>query len=144
LVGLAALQLRFDAWLRDDYLLKRHGGLGMKPLDRYLAGVQETLIERLSVEELDHAFMGRIVRVVRNDATIRVDGSYYEVPPDFIGARVDVRYPVGRPDTLILYRDDKPLGPINPVDPAANARFHAPRVALSYADVIKRQQEDAP
>lgn len=144
LATLAALQLRFDTWLRDDYLLKRHGGLGMKPLDRYLAGAQETLIARLSVEELDQAFMGRIVRVVRNDSTIRVDGRFYEVPPDFIGARVDVRYPVGRPDTLILYRDDKPLGPIHPVDPAANARFHAPRVALSYAAVIQRRQENTP
>ena len=142
LVALETLQQRFDDWLRDDYQLKRHNGIGMKPLDRYLAGAQETLIERLAPEELDHAFMGRIVRVVRNDATVKVDGTFYELPPEYIGARADLRFPVGRPDELILYKDDRPVGPVKPVDPAHNARFHAPPVSLSYADLARRRQEE--
>jgi hypothetical protein len=85
---------------------------------------------------------GRIVRVVRNDATVKVDGTFYEVPPDFIGARADLRFPVGRPDELILYQDDRPVGPVQPVDAAHNARFHAPPVSLSYADLARRRQDD--
>jgi hypothetical protein len=87
--------------------------------------------------------MGRIVRVVRNDATVKVDGLFYELPPDCIGARADLRFPVGRPDELILYRDDRPVGPVKPVDAAHNARFHAPPVSLSYADLARRRS-DAP
>lgn len=142
LASLDVLQERFDAWLREDYHLKRHGGIAMKPLDRFLAGTEGTLIQRLSAQEIDHAFMSRICRFVRLDATVKIGGVFYEVPPEFIGARVELRFPVGRPEELILYRDDQPVGPVRPVDPADNARFHAPAVETSYAELLRRRAEE--
>ena len=35
--SLDSLSDRFERWLRDDYHLRRHGGIDMKPLDRFLA-----------------------------------------------------------------------------------------------------------
>ena len=142
LASIDALQQRLEHWLREDYHLKRHGGIDMKPLDRFLAGAEQTQIQRLAPPEIDHAFMGRITRVVRNDATVKVDGIFYEVPPDYIRARVDLRFPVGRPQELVLYRDDKPVGPIQPVDPVDNARFHAGPVELNYAELVRRRQDE--
>lgn len=142
LAALDSLQTRFEHWLREDYHLRRHGGINMKPLDRFLAGAEGTLIQRLSVPEIDQAFMGRLVRFVRNDATVKVNGLFHEVPPEFIGSRVELRFPIGRPEDLILYKDDAPLGPVRPVDPAENARFHAPRVEFSYADLLKQRAEE--
>ena len=139
LQSLEILQDRFEIWLRDDYHLRRHGGIGVKPLDRFLAGAEATLISRLSAPELDHAFMGRLLRVVRNDATVKLGGVFYEVPPEFIGHQVELRFPVGRPAALILYRDDHPVGPVQPVDAVDNARFHAPRVEFSYADLLQKR-----
>jgi transposase InsO family protein len=141
LASLEVLQTRFAHWLREDYHLRRHGGIAMKPLDRYLAGAEQTLIQRLAPQEIDHAFMGRIVRVVRKDATVKVDSIFYEVPPAFIGARVDLRFPVGRPQDLVLYRHDEPVGPVRPVDVVDNARFHAHKVEVSYAEVLRRRQD---
>jgi len=144
LASLDTLQDRFDAWLRDDYHLRRHGGIAMKPLDRFLAGAEATLIQRLSPQEIDHAFMGRLTRVVRTDATVKIGGVFYEVPPECAPAsRVDIRFPVGRPDQLILYRDDRPVAPIRPVDVVDNARFHPVPVEVCYADLLKRRQEEA-
>ena len=142
LASIDALQQRLEAWVREDYHLRRHGGIKMKPLDRFLAGAEQTQIQRLAAPEIDHAFMVRITRVVRNDATVKVDGIFYEVPPDYIGARVDLRFPVGRPLELALYRDDKPVGPIRPVDPVDNARFHAGPVELNYAELVRRRQNE--
>jgi len=142
LASIEALNQTFEHWLREDYHLRRHGGINMKPLDRYLAGAEQTLISRLGPEEIDHAFMGRLTRCVRNDATIKVGGIFYEVPPEFIGARVDVRFPVGRPEQLILYRDDAPVAAIAPVDLVENARFHAQKVELSYAELLARREEE--
>ena len=143
LASLDTLQERFDTWLREDYHLRRHGGIAMKPLDRFLAGAEATLIQRLSGQEIDHAFMGRITRVVRGDATVKIGGIFYEVPPEFAPAsRVDIRFPFGRPDELVLYRDDRPVGPIRPVDPIDNARFHAVPVDVSYSELLKRRQEE--
>ncbi len=119
---------RFGRWLHDDYHLRRHGGIKMKPLDRLLLSCEQTQIKRLGDGEIDHAFMGRVVRVVRNDATVSVGNRFYEVPPEFIGSRCDLRFPIGRPEDLILYRDDQPVTKIKEVDLADNARFHARRV----------------
>ena len=83
LKSLDTLQSRFETWLRDDYHLRRHGGIGLKPLDRFLAGAETTLIQRLAPPELDHAFMGRLVRLVRlvrNDATVKLGGQFYRSP----------------------------------------------------------------
>jgi hypothetical protein len=73
---------------------------------------------------------------------VKVAGVFYEVPPECIGGRVDLRYPVGRPEELILYRDDAPVGPVHPVDAAENARFHAGPVELSYAELVRRRQAE--
>ena len=140
--SLGTLQEKLEHWLRDDYHLKRHGGIDMKPLDRYLAGAEATLIQRLATHEIDHAFMGRITRVVRQDATVKIDGQFYEVPPECIGARVELRFPIARPDELTLYRDDQPLSRIRRVDLVDNARFHARPVELSYAELVRKRQEE--
>jgi len=141
LASLEALNKYFEHWLREDYHLRRHGGIDMKPLDRFLAGAETTLIRRMGPEEIDHAFMGRIARLVRNDSTVKVDGIFYEVPPEFVGARVDLRFPIGRPEELILYREDQPVKPICPVDVVDNARFHARGVSLSYAELRQHQEQ---
>jgi hypothetical protein len=136
------LKERLEPWLRDDYHLRRHGGIGMKPLDRYLAGADETLIQRLAPHEIDHAFMGRLTRVVRNDATVKIDGLFYEVPPGLVGQRVELRFPVARPEELFLYQDDQPVASIQPVDLVDNARFHARAVELNYAELLRQRQEE--
>ncbi|MEE4292293.1 MAG: DDE-type integrase/transposase/recombinase [Cycloclasticus sp.] len=130
ILGLEELNDRFAGWLHDDYHLRRHGGIKMKPLDRLLISGETTQIKRLSAGEIDHAFMGRVVRVVRNDATVSVGNRFYEVPPEYIGARCDLRFPIGQPEDLILYRDDQPVTRIKEVDLADNARFHARRVRI--------------
>lgn len=140
--SLDALQQQLEHWLRDDYHLRRHGGIGMKPLDRFLAGAELTLIQRLAPHEIDLAFLARITRVVRQDATVKIDGLFYEVPPEFIGLRVELRFPVARPDQLVLYRDDKPVAPIRPVDLVDNARFHPQSVELNYAELLRKRQQD--
>ncbi len=141
LASLDALQQRLEEWLRDDYHLRRHGGINMKPLDRYLAGAELTLIQRLAPHEIDQAFLGRITRVVRGDATVKIDGLFYEVPPEFIGERVELRFPIVRPDQLALYRDDQLIAPIRPVDVVDNARFHASPVELNYAELLRQREE---
>lgn len=127
-ISLADLNDRFARWLHDDYHLRRHGGINMKPLDRFLTSSEQIQVKRLSDGEIDHAFMGRVVRVVRNDATVSVNSRFYEVPPEFIGARCDLRFPIGKPQKLFLYQNDKPVTKIKEVDLADNARFHARRV----------------
>ena len=139
-LSLADLNDCFAMWLNDDYHLRYHGGINMKPLDRFLSSSADIQIKRLSEVEIDHAFMGRVVRVVRNDATVSVANRFYEVPCEFIGARCDLRFPIGKPEELFLYRDDKPVTRIKEVDLADNARFHARRVRTGGLLQIQEDQ----
>ena len=49
---------------------------------------------------------------------------------------------MARPDQLVLYRDDKPVTPIRPVDLVDNARFHPQSVELNYAELLRKRQND--
>ena len=139
-IAIEDLNDRFARWLHEDYHLRRHGGIKAKPLDRLMTSAATILIKRLSEGEIDHAFMGRIVRVVRNDSTVSVYNQFYEVPPEFIGSRCDLRFPIGKPEELILYLDDKPVVKIKEVDLADNARFHARRVR---AGSVQNQEDES-
>lgn len=78
---------------------------------------------------------------MRNDATVKVGGVFYEVPAKLIGARVELRFPVARSEELILCREVQPARPIRSVVVIDNARIHAQDVKLSYAELLRRRQE---
>ena len=42
----------------------------------------------------------------------------------------------------MLYRDDKPVAGIRPVDLVDNARFHAQPVELAYSELLRKRQEE--
>ncbi|RGD96636.1 hypothetical protein DW826_00915 [Clostridium sp. AM34-11AC] len=57
---------------------------------------------------LDGCFYNRITRKVRKDSTVTIDGVCYDVPMQFISAKVDIRF---QPDDIssafILFDDQK-------------------------------------
>ena len=101
-ITLEDLNDRFARWLHDDYHLRLPRRHQHEAAGQVLGLRCGHLIKRLSDGEIDHAFMGRIVRLVRNDATVSVTNRFYEVPPEYIGARCDLRFPLGKPEELCL------------------------------------------
>lgn len=80
-----------------------------------------------------------------SDATVKVGGVFYEVPAEFIGARVELRFPVAPSEELILCPEVQPAWPIQPVDVVDNVRIHAQAVKLSCAELLRRrQQQEGP
>lgn len=97
-----------------------HSSTGKTPLDRFLETKEHIRIPK-SQEWLDENFHNRIERKVRNDASISIDGASYDVPPQFIGMKVDIRYLPGRMDeAYILFQDEH--FPIIRTDKVANCR----------------------
>lgn len=68
-----------------------HSATGQTPADRYLADISRIRMPA-SREWLNECFMNRIMRRVRNDATVVIDNAYYDVPMQFIRSRVEIRY----------------------------------------------------
>ena len=100
-----------------EYNVTYHSGIKTTPMERFNA-TKDNIKPPLSAEWLDECFLNRITRKVRKDATITIDNQSYDVPMQFIGAKVDIRYrPKDFSSAFILYENCKfPLRLTNKVE----------------------------
>ena len=85
---------QFNGMLKDymrDYNTTFHRGIDTIPLERYQASKDHPRKPE-SRQWLDDCFYNRITRKVRKDSTISIDKVCYDVPMQFISAKVEVRY----------------------------------------------------
>lgn len=122
--------------LLADYIRKHnttvHSGTGETPVDRFMR-TKDHIRSPRSKEWLDECFTNRITRKVNNDSCITIDGIWYDVPPQFIGMKVEIRYLPGHmEDAYLLYGDTRfPIRPTNKEENARTKRSNA-FPALSY------------
>ena len=91
--------VQFNGMLRDyirDYNTTFHRGIDCIPLQRYEASKDHPRRPD-SRQWLDDCFLNRITRKVRKDSTITINKVCYDVPMQFISAKVDIRF---RPDDM--------------------------------------------
>jgi transposase InsO family protein len=115
------LNTSFSSWLDKEYHKCVHTGIKAKPLDKWMDDLKNTSIKRVSSYELDLACYMTIERKVKNDSTVSINGSLYEAPPKFIGKKIEIRYPIDKPDQLHLYENNHPVSRLKKVNPIENA-----------------------
>lgn len=123
---LSQLNNLFWEWLSSDYNEKPHSGLGMSPLDSFLAQA-ESIILPTDLSLFNEKFLVRVSRTIKHDATLSLNNVLYETPPEFAGRKVNVRYD---PDMfedglseIFLYSDDKCIGTAKKIHFADNANM---------------------
>lgn len=89
-------------------------------MERFL-NTKEHIRKPKSVEWLNECFHNRITRKVNNDSTISINGTYYDVPPQFIKMTVDVRFLPDSMDAAYILYEGKHY-PISATDRVANSR----------------------
>lgn len=85
---------QFDGMLKDyirTYNTTFHRGINSSPMDRYLNSGYK-IKQAPSAEWLDECFLNRITRKVRNDSTVSIEKVSFDVPMQFIGARIEIRF----------------------------------------------------
>jgi len=130
----------FNASLAEfvrTYNLAKHSAIGEPPMDRYLRS-RERIKTPQSYEWLQECFFHRHRRKVRNDATVSINKTYFDVPMQFIGQTVEVRYMPDRPGSAFILHDKKryPLRLTNKVE---NGRTKRVKYHLDYG---KKAGED--
>ena len=115
------LNRRLHDWLNHDYHRRPHSGTGEAPLDRFLRSLGSIRRRVVTRQELDRVFYRTLWRKVRNDATVSIRRCLWEVPPRYIGRRIQIRHPEGRPRQLFLFEDFEPVIRLVRVDAAKNA-----------------------
>jgi transposase InsO family protein len=117
----------FDIWLRQEYHLVHHNGISCRPIDRYQLSLSEYPRSRVNEEILEELFLVRIYRKVNKDATISFKNLIYELPPQYIGKKVEIKYRQENNRELFLYENNKRVTVIKVVDVRANGRAYKPR-----------------
>ena len=122
--------------LLADYIRQHnttvHSGTGETPVDRFMRTKDHVRIPK-SEEWLNECFTNRTTRKVNNDSCITIDGVWYDVPPQFIGMKVDVRFLPGHmEDAYILYGDTRfPITQTNKNENARTKRNNFPTIQYS-------------
>lgn len=121
---LAELNLRFWRWLESEYHQRVHRALdGQSPQVRF-AERSQGLRSIPPQMDVDGLFLKRILRRVRRDATISLDGRMFEVPVSLRGRKVEVRFDPFAYTRIELYVEQRRMGDATPLDKQLNAHIY--------------------
>lgn len=119
---LGRLNDAFTKWLREEYHHVSHHGINTRPIDRYQISIRNYPRKRIAEESLDEFFLVTVERTVGKDCTVSLHGIDYEVPPQFIGRRVELKFAQELPGEVFLYENGRRLTKVRPVDSVYNGR----------------------
>lgn len=120
----------FQEYLRS-YNLSPHSGIGTSPYERYRAS-KDAVRPPQSAGWLEECFLNRISRKVRRDATVSIDKVLFDVPMQFIGQTVDIRFRPGEMDSAAIFYDGSQF-PIRPTDKNENCRTKRINPVIDYS-----------
>ena len=127
---LKRLNEAFSNWIRA-YHHGHHHGISSRPMDRYQTSVREYPKKRVSEEQLDEFFLVACERLVGKDCTVSMNTVVYEVPPQYIGKRVELKFSHESPSEIFLYDNGVRITRIRPVDSRHNGRTYQPTPRIS-------------
>jgi putative transposase len=122
----------FSRWLREKYHHGHHRGIDARPIDRHQKSIRDYPRKRIAEESLDEFFLVTVSRVVAKDCTISLNGVTYEVPPQYIGKRVELKFSQESVSEIYLYDNGIRVSQVKPVDAFFNGRSEytpSPRIS---------------
>ena len=149
-LSLEQLNQRYWAWIENVYHRSEHSALDSTPLLRWQRDIQQ--IRQLPpATDLRRLFFYRLHRRVRRDCTFLLHNQYYEVPPQFIGETVEVRFDPLDAAEVEIHFQGKLQGTARLVDPIVNAGLPPVKRAaaaqpeptgINFVELLNRQKED--
>jgi transposase InsO family protein len=98
-------------WIEEIYHGRVHSSTGIKPCERFIAGLQGAPARKLDPAlDLERLFYARTTRTVRKDGTVRLDGVLYEVDLSLRGFNIELRFDPYKMDRVEVYHRQKPQG----------------------------------
>lgn len=122
--SLDELNSRFQSWLELNYHQRVHSSLNCTPLEKFTS--QPDNLRLISnPDDIQPFFWPRVERKVLADATISVNKIIYEVPPIFVGQKLDLRFNPDCSDSVFAFKNGKQFLVLKKANLSANA--HAKR-----------------
>jgi putative transposase len=122
----------FWAWLDECYHKVKHETLKMTPLERWQQ--EETLIQRLSLEQLHDAIQRRERRTINErTALIQLNGKLYQASQNLAGKRVQIRWPFDDESAVNIWQDGSFI---------ERAPLFVPSADIDYSKRPQRQKKE--
>lgn len=115
------LNEHFSKFVDEIYHQRNHSGLGTSPLKKYRDNLAKTTIRRVREEQLEQFFLCVMKRTVRNDATVIIKNTYYEVDMKYRGEAIDIGFCIDQPERFYLMENNRVMREIKPVNLVENA-----------------------
>jgi hypothetical protein len=127
--SLGDINASLSAFLSEKYTNSIHASLGCTPKDRFMRDYDK--LRHMPIEELNFHFLHRKECRVTNAATIKLLGTEYEIPQQYIGSKVKVRYLPADMSGLFIFSDEGTLlHTVRPVKKIENSKIK--RAAIDY------------
>ena len=127
----------FWQWLEQEYHRRVHSALGMTPLDKYLSQMSQVKMVE-DPDTLKLLFLKRKTRKVRHDGTISLNNQLFEVPPAYIGQKVELRFDEEL-KTVMVFEEGRPVADVKAVNLADNARVKREKRKLSFTKLNREE-----
>jgi transposase InsO family protein len=138
--SLSNLNQAFWKWLEKDYHRKKHSSLDKSPLETFMDQISKVkTIDDPKI--LDKIFLKREYRKVKSDGTISFKKKLYEVPPVFIGKKIEIRFNPENYKEIFIYDEGKEIAKAEPVNFHENAHLKRKR-NLNFQDINDEGSED--
>lgn len=121
--SLLELNGSLSKYIEGNYNSTIHSSIKMKPIDKFIEHI-ESIKFISNKQELDYLFLYRVTRKVKNDATISIQNTLFEVPLRYIGETINVRYdPTDMDKAYIFSERNLMLDSISPVKKIDNSKI---------------------
>jgi transposase InsO family protein len=127
---LEKLNTNFRKWV-TDYHQRNHHGIGGRPIDRLQTSTREYPRKRIDADGLEEYFLATTHRTVNKDSTISLHGVVFEVPPQYIDQKVELRFKQDQLSEVFLYHNNRRITRITPVDSQLNGMIYKPSPRIS-------------
>lgn len=111
-----------NQYVESQYNSTYHSGIKGKPIDKFMSNIPN--LKLLSEQDIKNTFLYRVIRKVKNDATVSIDKKLYEVPTAYIGSKINIRYdPTNDAEAYIFNKNGERLEWILKVNKIDNSKI---------------------
>lgn len=131
--SLKDLNTALNHWIAQ-YNASYHSSIKTSPIEAYTAGANDINWFYGDDKKLDELFLNRIYRRVANDATISIDNQKYDVPIEYIGRRVEIKYTPDNKNDIWLVKEKGEFQHLVPTNKVENSKLkrRKPKYRMDY------------
>ena len=134
------LEKNYKEYLYNEYINKEHSELNDTPNNVWHKDIKNTIHKIIDKEKLEETFMHTITRKVSNDRTISFNNKLYEVPYEYVGEEIELRYYVNDEEEIWIYKNNEKREKCKLLNKQENSKV-VRKTNIDYSWIVNNEEE---